>query len=184
MNYKNITVPYLTNARIEGATGLFREKFWGDSVPVDIEHIIDVKLKINVVPIPGFLKHANIDALISSDWKSIYVDRDEYLDERRHNRLRFSLAHEIGHFVLHKKIYTDFGIKSLEDYYKLNSVKTAPIKAAKVPAMVVPTGSGVLLEKIRKIDANPRLRKKIPPASTKIAFTFISCFLSFLSFKL
>ncbi len=120
MNYKNIVVPYLTNARIEGATGLFREKFWGDGVPVDIENIIDVKLKIDVISIPGFLKLANIDALISSDWKSIYVDRDEYLDERRHNRLRFSLAHEIGHFVLHKKIYTDFNIKTLEDYYKLN----------------------------------------------------------------
>jgi len=78
---------------------------------------------------------------------------------------------------------------NLVEWFELNadippSVKTAPIKAAKVPAMVVPTGSGVLLEKIRKIDANPRLRKKIPPASTKIAFTFISCFLSFLSFKL
>lgn len=120
MNYKNIVVPYLTNARIERATDLFREKFWGDSVPVNIEHIIDVELKIDVVSIPGFLKLANIDALISSDWKSIYVDRDEYLDERRHNRLRFSLAHEVGHFVLHKKIYTNFNIKNLEDYYKLN----------------------------------------------------------------
>ena len=77
-------------------------------------------MKINVIPIPGFLKLTNIDALITTDWKSIYIDEEEYLDERFHNRLRFSLAHEIGHFILHKKIYTNFNIKNLEDYYKLN----------------------------------------------------------------
>ncbi len=120
MNYKNIVVPYLDNVRIERKAEVFRQKFWGNSIPVDIEYIIDIKLKIHVIPIPDFLKFANIDALITSDWKSIYVDRDEYLDERRHNRLRFSLTHEIGHFVLHKKIYTDFNIKNLRDYYKLN----------------------------------------------------------------
>lgn len=120
MNYKKIIVPYLSNTRIERKAELFREKFWGDSVPIDIESIIDKKLKINVIPIPGFLKLANIDALMSSDWESIYVDRDEYLDERRHNRLRFSLAHEIGHFVLHKEIYSNFNIKNLNDYYRLN----------------------------------------------------------------
>lgn len=68
----------------------------------------------------AFYNSLIIDALISSDWKSIYVDREEYLDERRHNRLRFSLAHEIGHFVLHKKIYADFDIKNEKDYYRLN----------------------------------------------------------------
>lgn len=120
MNYQKIIVPYLGNTKIEKETGRFREKFWDDNVPVDIEFIIDVKLRVNVIPIPSFLKLANIDALITSDWKSIYVDRDEYLDERRHNRLRFSLAHEIGHFVLHKKIYSNFNIKNLEDYYKFN----------------------------------------------------------------
>ncbi len=120
MDYKKIIVLYLNNTKIEKEAELFRRKFWGDNIPVDIEYIIDIKLKINVIPIPGFLRFANIDALMSSDWKSIYVDRDEYLDERRHNRLRFSLAHEVAHSVLHKKIYTNFNIKNHKDYYKLN----------------------------------------------------------------
>ena len=94
-------MPYLDNFSIEKKAEMFRNKFWNNTIPVDIENIIDVKLKIFVVPVPEFLNLVSIDALITSDWKSIYVDRDEYLDERRHNRLRFSLSHEIGHLVLH-----------------------------------------------------------------------------------
>jgi len=120
MNYKGIIVPYLSNEKIVNRAQQFRTKFWGNVVPVDIESIIDIKLAINVIPIPRFLEYSGIDALITSNWKSIYVDREEYLDERRHNRLRFSLAHEIGHFVLRQRIYASFKIKTLEDYYKLN----------------------------------------------------------------
>ena len=119
MDYKNITVPYLSNTEIESRAEQFRKKFWNNKVPVDIESIIDIKLELNVIPIPGFLKLANTDTLITSDWKSIYVDNDEYMDERRHNRLRFSLAHEVGHFILHKKVYSSFNIKNLRNYYKL-----------------------------------------------------------------
>ena len=119
MTYKKFEVPFLSNGKIKEVADLFRKKFWDNSIPVDIEHIIDVRLRIYIIPIPDFLKNCNIDALISSDWKFIHVDKDEYLDERRHNRLRFSLAHEIGHFVLHKKIYDSFNIKNFSDYYKL-----------------------------------------------------------------
>jgi len=120
MNYKNVVVPYLSSVEVKEKADWFRVKFWNNKIPVDIERIIDVKLKINIISIPGFLRLANTDTLITSDWKSIYVDKDEYLDERRHNRLRFSLTHEVGHFVLHKKIYNNFKIKNLTDYYKLN----------------------------------------------------------------
>lgn len=120
MDYKKIIIPYLGNTDIEKRVGQFREKFWCDRVPVDIEHIIEIKLKIGIAPIPNFLKIVGVDALITSDWQTLYVDKDEYMDERRYNRLRFSLAHEIGHFVLHNEIYTSFDIKDLDDYYKLN----------------------------------------------------------------
>ncbi len=119
MNYKDIIAPYLNDVIIEERVESFRETFWDDKIPVEIEDIIELKLNIGIVPIPGFLKITNMDALISSDWKYIYVDNNEYLNDRLYNRLRFSLAHEIGHFVLHKIIYHSFGIKSQADYYKL-----------------------------------------------------------------
>lgn len=120
MNYKKISVPYLGNQDIGERVERFRENFWDNKIPVDIEYIIEIKLKISIAPIPNFLKIVGTDALITSNWQTLYVDNDEYMDERRHNRLRFSLAHEIGHFVLHREIYNSFNVKKFYDYYKLN----------------------------------------------------------------
>jgi len=119
MSYSNIKIPFLGNEKIREEADLFRKKFWDGGIPVDIERIIELRLQLQIIPIPNFLKDCNIDALISSDWKYVSVDKNEYEDERLHGRLRFSLAHEIGHFVLHKKIYNDFDIKCQKDYYKL-----------------------------------------------------------------
>jgi len=112
MNYSDIKIPFIDREKIKRKADLFREKFWDDSVPVDVEKIIDVKLKIDIIPLPNLG-----DAFISSDWKSIYVDQNKYLNGIQ-NRLRFSLAHEIGHFILHKNIYNSFKITSLEKFYQ------------------------------------------------------------------
>lgn len=119
MDYRKITVPFLDNKKIKKEADLFRKKFWGNSIPVDIEAIIELKLKIDIVPVPGLERLCDVDALISSNWKYVYVDYDRFLDERYTNRLRFSLAHEVGHFVLHKKIWNSFNIKEFDDFYRL-----------------------------------------------------------------
>ena len=54
MDYKNVIAPYLSNAKIKREADLFRENFWDYSIPVNIEDIIDIKLKIGIIPIPGF----------------------------------------------------------------------------------------------------------------------------------
>ena len=111
MKYLDIKIPLISTKEIRRNADLFRGKFWDNSIPIDIEKIIDVKLEINIIPVPNLG-----DAFIASDWKSIYVDRNKYLGEIQ-NRLRFSLAHEIGHFILHKDIYNSFKITSLEKFY-------------------------------------------------------------------
>ncbi len=115
MNYKDIIVPYLDN--LEERVEVFRKDFWNNTIPVEIEEIIELKLKISLAPILGFWKLTKMDALITSNWRCIYVDYEKYM--RCDNRLRFSLAHEIGHYVMHRQIYNNFGIKTLEDYRKL-----------------------------------------------------------------
>lgn len=119
MDYRKIRIPFLNNSEIRKRADSFRSKFWDKSVPVNIEEIVDLKLKINLVPIPGLQRLCDTDALITSNWRLIYIDKDRYIDERFQNRLRFSLAHEIGHFVLHKNIYNSFKIKTFEDFYRL-----------------------------------------------------------------
>jgi len=112
-------IPFFNNDELKQKAQEFRNKYWGDAVPVDIEQIIEFKLRISIIPVPGLYKQCNADALISSDWRTIYVDNDNYLDDKCYNRLRFLLAHEIGHFVLHQDIYTSFNIKSVEDFYNV-----------------------------------------------------------------
>lgn len=118
MNYKNISVPFRDKNYIKNRADLFRQQFWDDSIPVNIEKIIDVKLKIEIILIENLESLCDTDALITSNWQSIYIDQKAYLDDRYQNRLRFSLGHEIGHFVLHKNIYSSFNIQTISDFYK------------------------------------------------------------------
>ncbi|HAM87970.1 MAG: hypothetical protein US83_C0001G0088 [Candidatus Falkowbacteria bacterium GW2011_GWC2_38_22] len=117
MDFSKFRTPYIKKDVIKIKADTFRKMYWNDSIPVDIEKIIDVKLGIDIIPTPDMMKLCNTDALISSDFTSINVDNDWYNDERNMNRLRFSLAHEMGHFVLHKDIYGSFKIESLDDFY-------------------------------------------------------------------
>jgi len=118
MDYKKIKVPFLNNKEIKDKVDLFRAKYCGKVIPIDMEEIIELKLKIDIFPIPNLQNSFGIDAFITSDWSLIYIDELRFKDERFQNRLRFSLAHEIGHFILHKNIYNAFKIKNITDFYK------------------------------------------------------------------
>lgn len=111
-------IPFFYKHDINDQAENFRKKNWGDTVPVNIEEIITLKLKIDVIPKQNLLKLCNADAFITAEWKNVYVDNENYMNDKCYNRLRFSLAHEIGHFILHKKLFESFGIKSVPDYYK------------------------------------------------------------------
>ena len=119
MDFKKIKVPFLSNREIEHKADAFRKKFWDNSIPVNIENIIELKLKLDIIPVPGLQNLCGTDALVSSNWQAIYVDNNAYLDERYQNRLRFSLAHEMGHFVLHRNFYNALAIKDTSDFYNL-----------------------------------------------------------------
>lgn len=125
MKYKNITVPFIEDKEIKGKADNFREKFWGNKIPVKIETIIEIKLKIRIIPIPDLFKLCSVDSQISSDFSSILVDQDSYLYNET-NRIYFSLAHELGHFVLHRDLFISLKIKSIEDVFTF--IKNVPEK--------------------------------------------------------
>lgn len=98
--------------RTDQQIGDIAERFRGEhpefsEIPVDIEQIIE-DLGIDTIPIPGLKQlfkrsGLDIDAFISSDFSSITVDQGIMM--RFVPRFRFSLAHEIGHMVLHPEFY-------------------------------------------------------------------------------
>jgi Zn-dependent peptidase ImmA (M78 family) len=112
-------IPYLDDEKIKKIADSFRVKFSDNSIPVEMEEIIELRLKMYIALSPGLKYLQGIDMIIMSNFKSIYVDENIYSDETQKNRLRFSYAHEIGHFVLHKDIYKKFGIKDWKNFYNI-----------------------------------------------------------------
>lgn len=94
-------------------------------IPVDVLTCIEVRLKIDVIPFPRLLSKYSVDAAVMPDFSGIYVDKDSYayLEGKplwMFNRLRFSLAHELGHIVLHREIVKGVKFESLEDFWKFS----------------------------------------------------------------
>jgi hypothetical protein len=173
MSYKDIIIPFLDNYFIKSEADKFRNELGNKVIPVDIENIIDVKLGINIIPSPGLQNLCDTDALISSDWKSIVVDYNRFSDERYQNRLRFSFAHEIGHFILHKSIYRSFKIKNTYDFQKF--MKEIPAKqygyletqANKFANYLLIPREQLIIEKNKEIKKNPELNNLIISRKTK-----------------
>ena len=88
--------------------GRWAEEFLGKyhpslSLPVPIEEIIEFQFRIDIVPLHGLHRAFEIDGFISSDLTTISVDA--FVQESRLGRYRFTLAHEIGHVVLHRDFF-------------------------------------------------------------------------------
>ena len=103
--------PYIPKELIWQEAENFRAEFWPeDSLPVDIEAIVEKRLKLNIQPEHDLLSELDIDAYLRVDFTGIIVDYNCYMKEKFINRLRFSFAHELGYLFLHKDIYASFSI--------------------------------------------------------------------------
>jgi Zn-dependent peptidase ImmA (M78 family) len=96
-------VPFLTNDQLHDAAMAFLRRYHPlDSLPIPIEEIIEFQLGLDIIPTPGLSKGFEIDGFLSRDFSSIYVD--DFIQSNRPTRYRFTLAHEIGHLVLHREL--------------------------------------------------------------------------------
>ena len=104
MNISEFKAPYYSyeDIRIE-AENFLNTYNPNDDIPVPIEEIIEFKLGIDIIPVPNLHGGYETDGWISEDFKSIYVDL--YVYNNYEHRYLFTLAHEIGHKILHKELY-------------------------------------------------------------------------------
>ncbi len=84
------------------------------SLPIPIEEIVELQMNVALVVVPGIKELLGIDAFISSDFSQITID--EYAYENYAERTKFSIAHEIGHSIMHAEWYKTHGPKNLDDY--------------------------------------------------------------------
>ncbi|MFH0880484.1 MAG: ImmA/IrrE family metallo-endopeptidase [Lentisphaerota bacterium] len=94
-----------------------------ENPPIDVMYIADVILGIDIVPIKGLFNDIKRDAALNYDLSAIQVDEEAwYAWEARkawvESRLRFTLAHELGHWVLHKDLIRQLDFRSMADYRK------------------------------------------------------------------
>lgn len=80
-----------------------------------VEYNFDLYLEKNnaeIVPGEGLLKDFGIDSFWTKGFKQLHIDAEIY--RGKSHRWRFSIAHEIGHLVLHKDKEKDL---SLEEWF-------------------------------------------------------------------
>src|ERR1700722_8444970 len=91
--------PFIEQQEIWRIADEFRTRVWpSNKIPIDILEIVEFELDLEIRPISRLKEDNDIDALLLGNWKTIVVDQVQYMDERYASRLRFSMAHEIGHY--------------------------------------------------------------------------------------
>ncbi|MGB6044083.1 MAG: ImmA/IrrE family metallo-endopeptidase [Pirellulales bacterium] len=78
------------------------------------EEIIEFELGMDIVPTPGLHQFLEVDGFITSDLCEIWVDQFVYAS--RPGRYRFTLAHEVGHSILHTDIFQSQVFHSVADW--------------------------------------------------------------------
>jgi len=110
-----ITVPWLQRAEIEKTSEEVLARFNKQRmIPVPVDTIIERDYGIDIVPVAGLKEELENDAFISRDFTTIHVDQHVYFNVEV--RYRFSLAHELGHLVLHRRIFQDLAFSTIEEW--------------------------------------------------------------------
>lgn len=99
IDFSKLSIPFREHVDLWEKADKFRKQYWIEDIPVDIELIAERDLDMLMIPVEGLMYKAHTDAFISGDLKEIIYDPG--LPDVR---IRFSVAHEIGHYILHRDI--------------------------------------------------------------------------------
>jgi hypothetical protein len=84
-------------------------------LPVPIEEIIELDFRMDVVDCPGISEAIDHESFLTSDMDAIWIDAS-LAQPRMEPRRRFTLAHELGHRLLHGDIYKCLSLHSIEEW--------------------------------------------------------------------
>lgn len=98
-----LQLPFLSKTEIAERTEELLGVCWNGIHPVDIEAVCDY-CGVAIVPVHGLMDECQVEAFMAADFKIIYVDEARY--RNNDSRYRFSVAHELGHYVLHRDYYS------------------------------------------------------------------------------
>jgi len=110
--------------KIEELRGLY-ETLREDRTPIDVFTFFEVDLGLDPIPFDDLTVKYRVEAAIKADFTGIYLDAEQYaLMEKgpdwKLNRLRFSIAHELGHYFLHRDLPQKENFASLPEFARWN----------------------------------------------------------------
>ncbi|MDP2873916.1 MAG: ImmA/IrrE family metallo-endopeptidase [bacterium] len=109
----NVPIIRLEDVHQEARTFL-RKYHPQDTLPIPIEDIVELQMNIGLSVVNGIKQLLDIDAFINQRFTEIVVDAFSF--EKYPARTRFSIAHEIGHFILHREWYEHNGPENIDNY--------------------------------------------------------------------
>lgn len=109
--------PYISYTEISRRTESFLKQYHpAKDIPIPVEEIIELKLKLNIFPFPRLYKDHGLNGFLSHDLSTIYVDEVQY--SQYNEKYRYTLAHELGHYVLHRACYDELTFQSIDEYVR------------------------------------------------------------------
>lgn len=116
-------VPYLTDNQIRQAAEDLLHQYDTELIPVPIEEIVEIHLGLEIIPFRAYKQRFSADGSISTDLTNITVDEGGM--DRYRSRYRFTLAHEVGHLLLHRDYIQSLAHEELADW-KASLLSTTP----------------------------------------------------------
>ena len=88
-------------------------------LPLDLIAFVELDLRLDLIPYDGLRRDFGADAAILADFSGLYIDgeifdRIDVIRGYQLNRLRFSIAHELGHLFLHREPFEAAGIQTAD----------------------------------------------------------------------
>jgi len=92
-----------------------------DRTPIDVFTFFEVDLGLDAIPFDELAAKYRVDAAIKADFSGIYLDAEQYAlmekgPEWKLNRLRFTVAHELAHYFIHRDLPQACDFNSLHDF--------------------------------------------------------------------
>src|SRR5579871_4472789 len=110
-----IIAPFLPYEKLRSVADAFlKQHHPSGDLPIPIERIVEFKLGLDIVPVPGLQDGFDIDAFITNDLTEIRVD--DFIQQKRPARYRFSLAHEVGHLLIHKDVLSELKFSTIKEW--------------------------------------------------------------------
>jgi hypothetical protein len=103
----SLGVRYLEYAEIASVANSFLRDRQLISIPINIEWIIESVYRTDIIPLPSLQIAFFIEGFSTPSFSAIYVD--DYVWKSNENRYRFTLAHELGHHLMHSKYLSMLG---------------------------------------------------------------------------